>query len=93
MASLTISISGSSVVNGQKSYTLSDNHVQLVIDTMIDKYSPRGVDGNITTPLTAQQALLAWVDNMFIFPTKNEVRNYNLQKRVAELIPIEPIFN
>lgn len=75
MATFTISLSGSSVVNGTKNWTLTDADVQLLVTFLTNKFSA-------TTP---QQALLAWSQD-FVGRTINEVRNY--QQNQAAVAPI-----
>jgi hypothetical protein len=92
MASLKVQISGSSVVNGAKEYTISNAHIQMIIDMMIAKYSPKDADGNITTPLTPGQALATWVDRYLVRPTKVAVRNHNREAQINALVTPEPDF-
>jgi hypothetical protein len=62
MATLTIGLSGSGVVNGSKNYTISDAHILRLIDAM--KYY--NGDG------TNAQLLVAWADSL-IAHTKSMV--------------------
>lgn len=90
MATVTFTLAGSSVVNGSKSYTITDADVQKWINTAIDRYSPRDINGDITTPLTPGQALLAWVQNQWVDATRSEVRNYMTNQQMA-LINVAPV--
>jgi hypothetical protein len=65
MATLTISISGSAVVNGARNYTLSDAMVTRLINAMRAPYMP----GDTRTDA---QVLAAWAD-MLIERTKQHV--------------------
>lgn len=66
MATFTISLSGSTVVNGSKSWTVSDTDVQTLINYLEVMY-------NVSTP---SAALLAWVQD-FVSTTVNDVRQKN----------------
>lgn len=55
MATLTISLTGSAIVSGTKSYTVSDADLQSLLDTYSQDRAFIGM-----TP-TNQQILLAWV--------------------------------
>lgn len=68
MATVTISLAGSSVVNGTKNYTISDADVQTLINHMIAKYSPAA-----GPPLTNMQALLKWAQR-FVDATSGEIQ-------------------
>ncbi len=69
MATFTISLSGSTVVNGSKSWTLSDADVQSLSNFLIAKFSFNG------PPLTPAQALLAWVQD-FVNQTVSNVASF-----------------
>lgn len=90
MATLTIGLSGSSVINGSKSYTLSDSDIQLIINWAINKFSPRDITGTITTPLTPAQALLAWVQDRMATATIQEVKNYNVGLQI-QAVTVPPV--
>lgn len=80
MAQLTISLSGSSVVNGSKSWTLSDADVQKLIDYMIVKYTfKRGPKQPAVVPPTAIQALNFWVSS-FVDNTVAEITSSQRDK-------------
>lgn len=79
MATLTIGLSGSAVVNGSRSWTISDADVQRLIDYMSIKFRD---NKNDPTPLTSAQALNAWVGN-FVANTKGEVEN-DLRTKAAQ---------
>lgn len=76
MPTLTISLAGSSVVNGSKTWTVTDEDVQTLIDFQRGKYSERG-----KTPLTNQQALVAWAQN-FVRQTVGEI--HTAQREAAQ---------
>lgn len=57
MATLTVSLSGSAVVNGSKSYTVSDADVQTLLTWVSQQPRRFAVPQNPTN----QQLLLAWV--------------------------------
>lgn len=76
MATFTISLSGSAVVNGSKSWTLSDADVQALSTFTIQKFGPT---------LTAQQALTLWAQD-FVNRTISDVLVY--QKSVAVVPPL-----
>lgn len=80
MATFTISLSGSAVVNGSKSWTVSDADVQGLVTFLIATYS---VPGGPT--LTPQQALLAWTQS-FVSGTIAQVQRY--QRTQAAIAPI-----
>lgn len=88
MATLTISLSGSSVVNGSKSYTVSDADIQNVIDWAKDAFATPSTPQNPSPPLTNAQALLAWV-NSWIQGTKDAVRRF---KTIPAVVPPPPTF-
>lgn len=79
MATFTISLSGSAVVNGSKNWTVSDADVQRLVDFLIARYSPP------TGPLTPQQALLAWTQD-FVTHAANDARNH--QRAQAVVAPV-----
>lgn len=78
MATLTISLAGSSVVNGSKSWTVSDADVQALIDYNATKYSG-GSRGETVPPLTPAQALLAWAQG-FVRQSAAEVHADKIRK-------------
>lgn len=75
MATFTISLSGSAVVNGSKSWTLSDADVQSLATFLINKYGAA----------TAQQALALWAQD-FVNTTISNVQIY--QKSTATVPPL-----
>jgi len=87
MATLTLTLAGSSVINGSKVYTISDADVQTWINMMILKYSSPPP----APPLTAQQALLAWAQNTVINVTTAEVFNLQTNDAINKLPVIPPI--
>lgn len=80
MATFTISISGSAVVNGSKNWAVADADIQTLSTFMIAKYSSPG-----QAQLTAPQALSAWAQD-FVNRTIAEVRSY--QQSQAAVSPI-----
>lgn len=88
MATLTISLAGSSVVNGSKSWTVSDADVQSLIDYMALKYAP-GSRGPNRTPLAPAQALSAWAQG-FVTGSANEVRSDKMRQAQAA-VSVAPI--
>lgn len=77
MATFTIGITGSSVVNGSKSWTLSDADVQKLVDYQMAIYP-----GANPTP---QQALVMWAQT-FVDKTIQDVKNH--QKANLAVAPI-----
>jgi hypothetical protein len=75
MATFTISLSGSSVVNGSKNWTVSDADVQILVNFLANRFS---------TPPNAQ-ALAAWTQD-FVSSTINQVRSF--QQTQAIVTPI-----
>jgi hypothetical protein len=77
MATLTISLSGSALVNGSKSYTISDADVQSLLDWATVNYAS-------ALPLTPtdQQILLAWVQG-WINATKVSVQQFKTPPAVV----------
>ena len=80
MATITISLTGSAIVTGSKSYTVSDADLQSVLNLMSGSRQFIG-----TTP-TNQQLLLAWVQQ-WIDETKANVQRMN----IMNLTPPPPI--
>lgn len=99
MATLTISLSGSAVVNGSKSYTLTDGDIQALIDWAKNLYDPylqatynRNADGtvkDINYVATNQQALLAWVQS-WANGTRDAVQRF---KTAAPVVPPPIVFS
>ena len=81
MATFTISLSGSSVVNGSKSWTISDADVQALTNYLSAAYGRPPP----AAPLTPQQCLLAWVQD-FVGQTVANVKDY--QRSAAVITPI-----
>lgn len=80
MATFTISISGSSVINGSKSWAIQDADVQKLSDYLVATRK-----GEMGAELTPQQAFVMWVQE-FVTRTKNDVQNFN-----RAITPITPI--
>jgi hypothetical protein len=59
MATLTVTLSGSAIVNGSKSFTINDADITSLINWAIGRYSPPPP----APPLTQAQALTAWVQS------------------------------
>ncbi len=80
MATLTISLSGSAVVNGSKSYTVSDVDIQSLLNwaasvyavQLAAQFNPSNTPGFVPTNA---QILLAWVQG-FIDSTKASVQRF-----------------
>ena len=77
MATFTISLSGSAVVNGSKNWTLTDADVQKLSTFLIAKYGG-------SSSITAGQALSLWVQD-FVNSTISDVRTY--QQATAVVVP------
>ncbi len=74
-----MSLAGSSVVNGTKSWTVSDVDVQHLVDYLASVYPS-------TTPPTNQQALLFWVQG-FVTQTVMNVKAFQVaQTTVAPIV-------
>lgn len=84
MATFTISLSGSTVVNGSKSWTVSDADVQLLVDYMAKKFAGRG-----NPPLPNGQALLAWVTS-FVQTTVGEIQ-YQKTQEAQRAVTVSPL--
>lgn len=76
MATFTASLSGSSVVNGTKSFTISDPDVQILIDFLIKKYTFQN-----NPPPTKAQALTMWIQE-FVDASTNQVQRGGVQTTV-----------
>lgn len=70
MPTLTMSISGSTIVNGSKNWQLSDADLQRILDFMKSK-------PDIPPNLTNAQLLLNWVTE-FINGTNQQVQQYEI---------------
>ncbi len=70
MATLSISITGSTIVTGTKNYTVNDTNVQNVLDWARVNYATA-----LSTAPTNQQILLAWVQG-WINGTKDAVQRF-----------------
>lgn len=71
MATLSISVSGSALVNGAKSYTISDADLQRVLNWA------RAIYGGALPPSpTNVQILLAWVQ-AFVDGTTHQEQNFS----------------
>lgn len=81
MATFTISLSGSAVVNGTKSWTINDTDVQSLVNYLQAKYSTVGPGG---TP-TPAQALLSWSQD-WVTNTISQVQNFS--RAQASIPPI-----
>jgi hypothetical protein len=70
MATLTISLSGSGVINGSKTYTVSDADITSLLQWAVSNYAS-------ALPLTPtnSQILLAWVQG-WINATINSVKQF-----------------
>ncbi len=79
MATFTMALSGSGVVNGTKTWTVSDADVQHLLDYLASVYPS-------TTPPTNQQALLFWVQG-FVTETVMNVKAFQVaQTTVAPIV-------
>ena len=81
MATLTISLSGSAIVTGSKSYTVSDADIQALLDWGQANYASV-LPQPPATPTNAQ-ILLAWVQG-WINATKDSVQRF---KTTAPVVP------
>jgi len=79
MATITMSLSGSGIVNGSKNYTINDTDTQSLLDWAIATYSAPSP----AAPLTNAQALLAWIQS-WINGTKTAVQQF---KTPAPVVP------
>lgn len=91
MATLTISVSGSAIVNGSKSYTVSDTDLQALLDWAAAAYAVQiqqafdpnyGKPGDVPITPTRQQVLLTWVQS-WINGTKVAVQRFKTPAPVA----------
>lgn len=73
MATITISLA-SGVVNGSKSFTLSDADVQRLINAALVAFPPRNADGSTIQNPTNAQILASWATE-WIDRTKRIVKN------------------
>ncbi len=67
MPVITVSLSGSGIVNGSRSYNISDAHLQKLLDWAANN-CPKVPIGN-----TNQQILLGWIQSMLIDRTVNRI--------------------
>jgi hypothetical protein len=82
MATLTVSLSGSGVVNGNRSFTLSDAAVRKILDWAAVNYAtalPQPPD----PPATDQQIMAAWVQG-WINATRDAVQRH---ETTAPVVP------
>jgi|KBSSwiStaDraftv2_1062776.scaffolds.fasta_scaffold6693786_2 hypothetical protein len=79
MATFTISLSGSAIVNGSKSWTLSDADVQKLSTFTLAKYAAAG------SSITAAQALGLWTQD-FVNRTISDVGEH--QRAIASVPPV-----
>lgn len=85
MPTFTISLSGSTVVNGSKSWTISDADVQSLADFLVAQYTPAA-----SAPLSYSQALLAWVQE-FVSTTIGRVQHYQTEKNRQQVATAPPV--
>ncbi len=79
MATFTMALTGSGIVNGTKTWTVSDTDVQHLLDYLASVYPS-------TTPPTNQQALLFWVQG-FVSETVDNVHRFQTgQVTVAPVV-------
>jgi hypothetical protein len=76
MATFTASLSGSTVVNGSKNYTISDADIQRLIDYLIVRYTPKGPDA---VPPSKQVALGMWIQEFVDSSTNRELEHSTTQ--------------
>lgn len=69
MSTLTITLAGSAIVNGTKSYTISDSDLQTLLNWAGTALIPPGA--------TSQQILLAWVQ-WWVHMTQQRVQQANV---------------
>lgn len=77
MATLTIGLSGSGVVNGSKSFTIDDAGTQALLDWAVVNYAT-ALSSNPTNP----QILVAWV-NGWLTATKNSIQQFKTTSPAA----------
>ena len=82
MATLSISLSGSGVVNGSKNYTVSDADIQRVLD-----WAKVAFASSLPTNPTNGQVLTAWVQS-WVNGTKDAVQVQGRQTTVPTPIDI-----
>lgn len=82
MATLTIGLSGSGIVNGSKSFTIDDAGTQALLDWATVNYATA-----LSSNPTNGQVLIAWV-NGWVTATKNSVQQF---KTVPSAVP--PLIN
>jgi hypothetical protein len=87
MATFTFSLSGSTIVNGSKSWTVPDSDVQVLINFQTKKHAG---DDDLAAPLTPAQALLAWVQGL-IDGTVAEIHASQLRKAHQAVTPPPPL--
>lgn len=77
MATITMSLSGSGIVNGSKNYTISDADLRQLLDWGADAFFRRRVnpDGSAPGTPTDTQVLLAWIQ-AWIDQTKSGVQSF-----------------
>lgn len=84
MGTFTVSLTGSGVINGSKSWTISDADVQRLVDYLVAKYTSPVTLSNDSPPVqvggvpTPQQAMVRWI-NSFVAQTKMDVRDRELR--------------
>lgn len=82
MSTVTITLAGSGIVNGTKSYTINDTDLQLVLN-----WSQSVFFAPLSTP-TNQQILLAWVQ-WWVDTTKQRIQQANTVTTVPPPIAIQ----
>lgn len=81
MSTITVSLSGSGIVNGTKNYTISDSDLQILLNWAKIRFFAQGA-----TP-TSQQILLAWVQ-WWVDTTKFRVQQDGIVTTVPPMISV-----
>ena len=84
MATLTISITGSTVVSGSKSYTATDASIQRLLIWAASRYATV-----LSTAPTNAQIMVAWADS-WVNGTRNAVSQFETPTPV---VPAPPDFS
>ena len=83
MATLSIQLSGSAVVNGTKTYTVSDPDIQDVLTWAATAFAT-----SLPASPTNQQILLAWIQQQLVVATQTGVQRFE----TTTTVPPAPVF-